>query len=758
MKHLTKVIDVKKENCVNCHQCIRVCPVKYCNDGSGDYVKINADLCIGCGQCIKACTHDARIGLDDFDRFIQEVRLGSIVAIVAPAAASNFPDQYLNLNGWLKSIGVEAFFDVSFGAELTIKSYLEAIKEKNLKTVIAQPCPALVTYIEIYKPELLPYLAPADSPMLHTIKMVRRFFPKYANHKTVIISPCYAKRREFDETGLGDYNITYKSIDKYLTQNRISLSSYQEINYDNPAAERAVLFSTPGGLMRTAEREVPGIFNLVRKIEGPETIYHYLNSLHESINDGSSPLIIDCLNCEKGCNGGTGTITNHIHIDRIESLIEKRNIDMQKRYKENKEEFITINNAIDKYWEPKLYDRYYENRNSFMELIHPSDSQLEIIYQSMLKNESSDFLNCSACGYNNCEDMAFAIYNNLNSPQNCHLFRHKELENVSFIIRDELYKTFNELMDSSNEQISSISTMAEAIKKYVGTVNVLKNILNEQNQRVDRSTNLMTQIANGHDMVLLNAKNTTLKTNDNVKSAELSRNKMVRLIGLTSDMNESINNINNEIHNVYTQSERIEKMLRSINDIANQTNLLALNAAVEAARAGIHGRGFAIVANEVKILAKRTSEMTHDIASVIDEIKTTVNLAINATENGLNVSSLSRTAADDASVGLEKMMNVIDVINEMVNNIFDVTNSQSNNVKEAISNTDDLAGYSNDTQYALNDQVLAINQIITSFKTVRMISNRNTDIANKLSDVANHLNKTLERVIKKQIETTLSNN
>jgi iron only hydrogenase large subunit-like protein len=62
---------------------------------------------------------------------------------------------------------VEDFFDVSFGAELTVKSCLEYMKAENPSTVIAQPCPAIVTYIELYQRELLPYLAPADSPMLH---------------------------------------------------------------------------------------------------------------------------------------------------------------------------------------------------------------------------------------------------------------------------------------------------------------------------------------------------------------------------------------------------------------------------------------------------------------------------------------------------------------------------------------------------------------------------------------------------------------
>ncbi len=181
---LQPIIEVDSEKCVNCHQCISSCPIKYCMDGSGDSVTINHEICIGCGNCIIACTHDARRRMDDWASFIKACEgKEKIVAIVAPSAAASFEGQLEHLNGYLKSLGVSAVFDVSFGAELTVRSYLEFIKGSRPKTVIAQPCPAIVNYIELYQPELLPYLAPADSPMVHTIKMIREFFPEYGKYR-----------------------------------------------------------------------------------------------------------------------------------------------------------------------------------------------------------------------------------------------------------------------------------------------------------------------------------------------------------------------------------------------------------------------------------------------------------------------------------------------------------------------------------------------------------------------------------------------
>lgn len=438
---LVKVIDVDAEKCQNCHACITACPSKFCNDGSGDHIKINDDLCIGCGQCIKACTWGARTIVDDTERFFTDLKMGiPMVTIVAPAVAASFPSTYLNLNGFLKQQGISANFDVSFGAELTIKSYLEHIQKNHPRAVIAQPCPAIVSYIELYKPELLEYLAPADSPMLHTIKMIKEFYPEYKNHKVAVISPCIAKKREFEETGYGDYNVTMINFKEYLKRNGISLERYNQVDYDNPPAERAVLFSTPGGLMETADRWSHGIRSKIKKIEGPHTIYEYFEDLARDIASGNAPLVIDCLNCEKGCNGGTGTDCGELSMGQLEGLIESRKEKMQRLYLDeqnpsnlsaiDKDEIIQerIKDSIEKKWKRGLYNRIYVDRSKHKLVTRVSNSALEEIYHSMRKYTPEDHKNCSACGYGNCKDMAIAIYNGLNQPYNCHYYQHKMLE------------------------------------------------------------------------------------------------------------------------------------------------------------------------------------------------------------------------------------------------------------------------------------------------------------------------------------------
>ena len=558
MKHLSHVIEIDKEKCTNCNQCIRVCPVRFCNDGShavpavvdgadGEgrvckkqgFIDINFDRCIGCGNCLHICSHGARVIIDDIDQFVTDLRRGvKMVAVVAPAIAANFPDKHLHFNTWLKSIGVEAVFDVSFGAELTVKSYVEHIKNNSPKLVIAQPCPAIVSYIQIYRPELLPYLAPAHSPMLHSILMIKEFYPEYRNHKFVVISPCVAKKREFEETRLGDYNVTMAKLDDYLSDNRINLSQFQPSEYDGPAAERAVLFSSPGGLMVTGIRAFPGLGKRTRKIEGPG-VYHYLDSLSSSLKSGTNPLLIDCLNCENGCNSGPGTKNIHTAQDDMEYYVEKRSAAAQKMYREGDgEEYPQkLHSLIDAYWKPGLYNRRYADLRENNTIRLPNEQQCQIIYKESLgKHDTHELLNCGACGYKSCEEMAIALYNNVSHPELC-FAKHQ-----ADIITNE------ELMTKKSAQYEKFATdLFNAIEGMVGDVN---------------------------------------------ETAAL-------------------------MQNVNTETKEMSGMIAVIAKIARQTNMLALNASIEAARAGQHGKGFAVVAEEVRNLAKSSNESAERIAELV---------------------------------------------------------------------------------------------------------------------------------------------
>jgi methyl-accepting chemotaxis protein/iron only hydrogenase large subunit-like protein len=649
---LTPVVRIDEEKCNNCYACITACPVKFCMDGSGKRLTINHDLCIGCGHCIVICSHGARFPMDDTEKFLTALsQKEKMVAIVAPAIVSVFPEHYMKLNGYLQSLGISAIFDVSFGAELTVVSYVNYIKEKNPRMVIAQPCPAVVNFIEVYHPELIPYLAPADSPMLHTIKMIREYYPEYNHHKIAVVSPCIAKRREFDETSLGDYNVGMLSLKQMVEDKRINLSSFPTVEYIGAPAERAVSFSSPGGLLDTAERFMPGIRRNTRKIEGTHALYPYLTGVAKMLDnkDVEFPLLIDCLNCELGCNGGPATGNNQRTMDELESPIRKRSAELEKLLNPKQQEklYKKYHKKLERFWKSGMYDRSYRDLSGNYRINIPSEDELTEIYKSLKKYTKADIYDCTACGYGTCSSMATAIHNQLNKPENCAHY------NVALV--DDEKKTIVYINQMLKDHINRALDVIEKINNLVEQLN---NKINIQSESVDDSSAVTQEMVSS----LKNTSELSIEKRDTIKD----------LIDNAAKGQDAVKETVQAVHDISQSIDGIGSAIKIISVIAANTNLLSMNAAIEAAHAGAAGRGFAVVADEIRRLSESTRENSRNISQTLSNIIAGItSTSKRSSDAGVLINNMSEEINSFALV----MTELIDTLTELSSKSSGITSS-----------------------------------------------------------------------------------
>lgn len=430
------------DNCVGCNRCIGVCScfgatiaTESC-DGT-NVIKADGSKCISCGACFDACEHHAREFIDDTDRFFRDLKNGENISVmVAPAFIANYPDEYKEILGKLKTLGVKRILSVAFGANITTWAYLNYIKNYNFMGGISQPCPATVDYIEKYIPELIPKLMPVQSPMMCMAIYAQKHLG--INDKLAFIGPCIAKKSEItSKRGMDriSYNVTFDHMMKKLRGMDIVAQEF----VDETEFGLGSVYAMTGGLKENIHWFL-GDDAMVRQVDGERKMYRFLHENKERIlSDNPIFTLYDVLNCSEGCLCGTG-----IEMDRIskeDTLVEM--IEIQKRNKSAKkgkawsaelshEERLEELNKQFAQLSLEDYICSYEDKSENCKCHKITEEELEVVFENMNKISKEDrSINCSSCGYNTCRDMAEAIFNGFNHKENCVHFIKNVLEGIS---------------------------------------------------------------------------------------------------------------------------------------------------------------------------------------------------------------------------------------------------------------------------------------------------------------------------------------
>lgn len=482
MKHLIHSDETK---CKGCNRCLRVCPVDGANiayrQGEDCKVSIRPEHCIQCGACISACQHGARHYQDDTDQFFEDLRRGEVInLIVAPAGRTNFE----NLQGvlaWLRSVGVQFVFDVSLGADICTWAHIRWIQKMNPGPVITQPCPAIVNYVLKHKTELAGSLSPVHSPMLCTAVFMKKTMNVCG--KIAALSPCIAKGSEFADTGLIDYNVTFRNLQDHMRRNGI-VPGLEPFVFDHIDASLGRLYPMPGGLKENLEHNLGKALRVDRS-EGQSTVYRALDRYVEEPRE-NLPDVFDVLNCPEGCNQGTGC-EHGISPFAIGSKMQaERQAAAGIEHAETSKLFAKFDARLDL----RDYMRTYHASRATVRAV--TEAEVEGAFRALEKSTDGERMhNCSACGFETCREMAVRIARGENVPENCIEKNRKTVrrEHQAFLEEKErngqnitrMADELNEIKRLHDEVLKAVSDIDGAMTGYQVMARAVDSIATETN-------------------------------------------------------------------------------------------------------------------------------------------------------------------------------------------------------------------------------------------------------------------------------------
>lgn len=311
---------------------------------------------------------------------------------------------------------------------------------------------------------------------------------------------------------------------------------------------------------------------------------------------------------------------------------------------------------------------------------------------------------------------------------------------------NQISTTIQQIAKGITQQTESIGKTASSVEQMGRAIDGVAKGAQEQSNAVAKASTITSQITKAIQEVAVNALTGAKGAAQAADTVRSGAHTVQETIAGMQSIKAKVGLSATKVQEMGQRSDQIGAIVETIDDIASQTNLLALNAAIEAARAGEHGKGFAVVADEVRKLAERSSSATKEIGSLIKGIQKTVTEAVSAMDEGAKEVENGVTSASQSDQALANILKAAETANQQMEEIAQAAQHINMSSNELISSMDSVSAVVEENTAATEEMSANSTEVTQAVETIASVSEENSAAVEEVSAGTEEMTAQVEEV------------